>query len=166
RRTRRPPPASEAAAATEADMMMVDPRGDRLLLRTRQEVTEAYPYPMMPTHFLDRDPENARFKEGNFLNFNCAKCPRPTMRWGQAQPSWTYWALPFLGRWLAAKIDGREEMGVPTAGIQEDEDLLNVALWKEGATKAWCMWQKGGAEFVWLNYLKEHAPGPVPHYKD
>ena len=23
-----------------------------------------------------------------------------TMRWGHAHPTWTYWALPFLGRWL------------------------------------------------------------------
>eukprot|EP00913_Durusdinium_trenchii_P005739 g5353.t2 len=66
------------------------------------------------------------------------------MRWGHAHPTWTYWALPFLGRWLRRNF--RDET-LPATGkaialrvveIPEDEDLLNVGLWEEKAHKQWC----------------------------
>ena len=31
-------------------------------------------------------------------------CPWQTTRWGHAHPTWTYWALPFLGRWLRRNL--------------------------------------------------------------
>ena len=61
---------------------------------------------MMPTHFLDRDPRDERYKKGNYLRYSCEQCPAATMRWGQAQPSWSHWSLP-LSRWLSAKLRGR-----------------------------------------------------------
>lgn len=140
----------KVGASLDADMMMADPEGDSLLARTKDEITKEYPYPMMPVHFLDRDPANLKYYTGtgNYLVFECESCPKPTMRWGQAQPSWTYWSFPFLARWQAAKIAQRSEQGVPTRDIREDEDLLNVALWQEGASKQWCMWQTGGVGWV------------------
>jgi len=161
----------KTGASLDSDMMMVGPHADQLLHRTEEEVTESYPWPMMPTHFLTRDPRDCQqgspfIQSGNRLSYDCPGCPMPTMRWGQAQPSWTFWSLPFFARWLGAKLAGRSEQGVNTYLIGEDEDLLNVALWSEGATKAWCMYQMGGVSFVWENYFPEHAPGPSPFYED
>ncbi|CAE7499817.1 unnamed protein product [Symbiodinium natans] len=159
----------KVGASLDSDMLMVTAQADHLLNRTAEEITEKYPFPMMPTHFLDRDVRDSdtakRLHEGNFLSFSCKDCPTPTMRWGQAQPTWTYWSLPFLSRWLSAKVAGRKEQGVPTAGIAEDEDLLNVALWQEGATKAWCAFQTGGINFLWENVDPQHPPGPYPYYE-
>jgi len=158
---------AKVGASLDSDMMMVGPQADQLLSRTAEEITEAYPFPMMPTHFLSRDFRDAgRLQGSNYLYFNCKGCPKPTMRWGQAQPTWTYWSLPFLARWLSAKLGGHSEQGVPTEEIEEDEDLLNVALWREGASKAWCAYQMGGVSFLWENYFPEHAPGPSPYYND
>jgi len=156
----------KTGASLDSDMMMVGPHADQLLLRTEEEVTEVYPFPMMPTHFLTRDIRDAGSDLGNILPYSCDGCPMPTLRWGQAQPSWTFWSLPFFARWLGAKMAKRSEQGVATARIGEDEDLLNVALWTEGATKAWCMYQMGGVSFLWENYFPEHAPGPYPFYSD
>eukprot|EP00419_Tripos_fusus_P055867 CAMPEP_0172802802 /NCGR_PEP_ID=MMETSP1075-20121228/4097_1 /TAXON_ID=2916 /ORGANISM="Ceratium fusus, Strain PA161109" /LENGTH=438 /DNA_ID=CAMNT_0013641119 /DNA_START=56 /DNA_END=1372 /DNA_ORIENTATION=- len=154
----------KTGASLDSDMMMVGRHADQLLQRTEEEVTESYPWPMMPTHFLTRDPRESGKGLGNHFLYECAGCPTPTMRWGQAQPSWTFWSLPFFARWWGAKLAGRQEQGVNTLEIGEDEDLLNVALWREGATKAWCMYQMGGVGFVWENYFPEHAPGPSPFY--
>ena len=41
------------------------------------------------------------------------------------------------------RAPGVAQQGVPTRDIAEDEDLLNVALWTEGATKAWCASDQG-----------------------
>jgi hypothetical protein len=63
---------------------------------------------------------------------------------------WTYWALPFLGRWLRMNFRDetlprrvrdadKGELGVMTAlrvtDVPEDEDVLNIGVWEEGGTK-------------------------------
>jgi len=72
------------------------------------------------------------------------KCRWQTQRWGHAHPTWTFWAAPFLGRWLRRNF--RDET-LPAGGgkqalriidVGEDEDLLNVGTWEEGGTKQWC----------------------------
>ncbi|CAJ1373594.1 unnamed protein product [Effrenium voratum] len=156
----------KVGASLDSDMMMATPHADQLLQRTEEEINEKYRFPMMPTHFLDRDPRDSESGKGNFAKYTCDQCPTPTMRWGQAQPTWTHWSLNFVSRWLAAKIAGRPEQGVPTRDISEDEDLLNVALWKEGATKSWCAFQTGGINFLWENLYPQHPPGPSPYYDD
>ncbi|CAJ1402594.1 unnamed protein product [Effrenium voratum] len=152
----------------EEDMMFVSPQADTLFARTREEITELYPFPMLPTHFLDRDPANKEAKYGNFLEFTVPgspdpRFPRPTLRWGQAQGTWSFWALPFVGRWLAAKLLGREEQGVPTRSLGEAEDLLNVGLWREKASKA----QEPGAcgrrwGRTWRGTISSARGRPVP----
>jgi len=153
----------------DSDMLMVTKKADSLLERTRQEINKGYPFPMMPVHFLDRDPNDERGKgnygvrreghpedkgwrqlQSNFLIYTCDGCPDPTMRWGQAQPSWTYWSLPFISRWLSAKMHGQTLLGVNVKSVDEDEDLLNVGLWAEGATKSWCQFQPAAA-FSWID---------------
>jgi len=152
----------KVGASIDSDMMMASSKADSLFSRSREEITEAYPYPMLPVHFLDRDPANLKYYDGtgNYLVYDCDGCPKPTMRWGQAQPTWTFWSLPFFGRWQASKLTGGLRQGVNTASIDEDEDLLNVALWTEGASKQWCMWQPAGVGFVSDNLYSQNPPGP------
>lgn len=157
---------AKVGASLDSDMLLVGPQADQLLQRTAEEITEKYPFPMMPTHFLDRDPRDQKFGKGNFLSFTCKNCPAATMRWVQAQPTWTHWSFPFVSRWLGAKMRGQPEQGVPTDDVAEDEDLLNVALWREGATKSWCAFQTGGINFLWENLYPQHPPGPYPYYED
>lgn len=156
----------KVGVSLDSDMTMVTPLADNLFQRTKEEINAAYPFPMMPVHFLDRDPADAWAKKGNFLSYDCDGCPKPTMRWGQAQPSWTFYSLPFLARWQTAKLGGLVQRGVQTKSVSQDEDMLNVALWSEGATKQWCVFQSGGTDFVWQNYLPQHPPGPNPYYED
>ncbi|CAK9064793.1 unnamed protein product [Durusdinium trenchii] len=120
----------------------VAPGVDRLFDMTEREIHEKYPFPIMPVHFLDRGPKDL----GVWWSRYCPNdvCSLQTMRWGHAHPTWTYWALPFLGRWLRRNF--RDET-LPATGkaialrvveIPEDEDLLNVGLWEEKAHKQWC----------------------------
>ena len=107
---------------------------------------EKYPFPIMPVHFLDRGPKDL----GVWWRRYCPNdvCSLQTMRWGHAHPTWTYWALPFIGRWLRRNFRD-ETLPKVTVGtvkapalrvveIPEDEDLLNVGLWEEKAHKQWC----------------------------
>lgn len=107
---------------------------------------EKYPFPIMPVHFLDRGPKDL----GVWWRRYCPNdvCSLQTMRWGHAHPTWTYWALPFIGRWLRRNFRD-EKLPKVTVGtvkapalrvveIPEDEDLLNVGLWEEKAHKQWC----------------------------
>jgi len=152
----------KVGASLDSDMMMANSMADRLLARTQDEITEAYPYPMLPVHFLDRDPANLKYYTGtgNYLVYDdCPSCPKPTMRWGQAQPTWTFWSLPFLARWQAAKLSGSRRLGVNLDEVSEDEDMLNVALWAEGARKQWCMWQPSGVGFVEDQLYDQEPPG-------
>jgi len=152
----------KVGVSLDSDMIMANSMADSILARTRDEITEAYPYPMLPVHFLDRDPANLKYYTGtgNYLVYDsCPSCPKPTMRWGQAQPTWTFWSLPFLARWQAAKLSGSQYLGVDLSQVAEDEDMLNVALWAEGARKQWCMWQPGGVGFVESQLYDQMPPG-------
>jgi len=156
----------KVGASLDSEMMMVGSHADDLLKRTKEEITQNYPYPMMPTHFLDRDPADRSAGIGNYLLYDCDGCPEETMRWGQAQPTWTYWSLPFISKWLDARVNHKQIGEIEVGSISEDEDLLNVALWNAGAKKEWCAWQMGGTSFVWENYFPQHSPGPYPYYSD
>ena len=117
----------------------VAPQVDRLFELTEREVTEAYAFPILPVHFLDRGPKDL----GVWWSRYCPndRCSLQTMRWGHAHPTWTYWALPFVGRWLRANF--RDETlpklakapALRVLEIPEDEDLLNVGLWEDKAHK-------------------------------
>lgn len=148
----------------EEDMMLVSPRADGLLARTKEEIDRRYRLPMLGTHFLDRDPANEKKGYGNYLKFTIGGSPdplwpRPTLRWGQAQASWTFWAFPFVGRWLGARMVGAEYKGVLTSKLGQAEDVYNVALWRENASKAWCLWQPVGTDIAWNNLKGQRAPG-------
>ena len=79
----------------------LSPGVDSLFPRVQQEVTRAYPFPILPAHFLDKGPASSG--EGSWWRRYCpggAPCRLQTTRWGHSQPAWTFWALPFFGRWL------------------------------------------------------------------
>jgi len=133
----------------------VAPSVDAIFNRTAEEITERYPLPILPSHFLDWGPTDQgpggqgaklwdRFCPGG--KAKTGKCKWQTSRWGHAHPTWTFWALPFLGRWLRrnyrdewlpARHDG-DMKALRVVDVTEDEDLLNVGTWEEGGTKQWC----------------------------
>ncbi|CAE8586329.1 unnamed protein product [Polarella glacialis] len=123
----------------------VAPGVDTLFKMTEREITKDYPIPMMPVHFLDRGPKDL----GSWWPRYCphGECSLQTLRWGHAHPTWTFWALPFYGRWLRrnfrdeslqALVHPIRAPALRVTDIPEDEDLLNVAMWEEKATKQWC----------------------------
>jgi len=121
---------------------------DYLLDRAAEETTAEYPYPIMPVHWMSRDPQSSDMQGGKksyapelAYTLNDKEAPERTMRWGHAHPTWTHHALPFLAEWLSYALapDRTKAPGWFNAqGYLEDEDLLNVALWADGATKQWC----------------------------
>lgn len=128
----------------------IAPNADVLFKLTEGYVDKAYPFPLMPAHFLDwsiKDQKDAPWWPRYCPNPS-KPCPMQTMRWAHAHPTWTYWALPFFGRWVRrhfrderlpnVTLQGFEAPGLRVGNIPEDEDLLNVALWEERASKQWC----------------------------
>jgi len=111
---------------------------DYMFARAAEEGGEAYPYPILPVHWLTRDPDTS----GPYpFQFKSSDGPERTMRWGHAHPTWTYEAIGFLARW-SAYVLAPEQSGAPEwLRIQpslEDEGMFNVALWAENKTKQWC----------------------------
>jgi len=148
---------------------LIAPGMDMFFKSTAREITEKYPWPMMPTHWMSRDTshEHEPYHGYRFRAWGGER----TMRWGHAHPTWSYWALPFLGdllnerfvaalrvapegrsvnAWKLSSLSGRGMMGLikDKARVRreasykpfmmEDEDMLNVALWRDQAPKHWC----------------------------
>mmetsp|Transcript_165173 Transcript_165173/g.292534 ORF Transcript_165173/g.292534 Transcript_165173/m.292534 type:complete len:434 (-) Transcript_165173:10-1311(-) len=133
----------------DADQFVV--RGvDNLFQRTREEVTRRYPYPILPVHFMSRDDVSSS-KYAKY-NFQCERCPARTMRWAQAHPTYTHWALPFMGRWLGRALTGRIQKHFGSTEGTGDEGIWNFALWAENATKQWCKHDIPGSD-VYHRYL-------------
>lgn len=115
--------------------------------RTREEVTEAYPYPILPVHWASKDDDPAFLDRMPFAcyAFKCPGCPTRTMRWAQAHPTWTFHALPFVGDLLVGAMDTPHRvlsLSVEASKpVIEDEDYFNVGLWSVGATKQWCKFE-------------------------
>merc|ERR1719310_7775 len=129
----------------------VAPGVDALFNRTAEEVTADYPMPILPVHFLeDKTPKTSGFSAWKrYCDGDGAECPRQTLRWGHGHPTWTYFALPHIGRWLRRNfrdetlpptIPGDASSALRVTDIPEDEDLFNVALWEEKGHKQWCKW--------------------------
>lgn len=120
---------------------------DYLLDRAAEETTVEYPYPIMPVHWMSRDPESSDMQGGTSwppeyaYQFHDKKAPKRTMRWGHAHPTWTHHSLPFLAEWTSYALAPGKTKAPDWLGYQgylEDEDLLNMASWAKKATKQWC----------------------------
>jgi len=138
---------------------------DEVFNSTRREVTARYPWPMLPVHWMSRDAYRGNpYPAYAFTLYR----EKHTMRWNHAHPTWSYFALPFLsdllleryiardgGSFNAWRLQDASSIGLlallkagETSQVArdvryrgwmiEDEDMLNVNLWRDGADKAWC----------------------------
>jgi hypothetical protein len=151
----------------------VAPGVDAIFQRTEDEVTQNYAMPILPVHFLDRGPAD----QGAYWNRYCPHdhCRWQTARWGHAHPTWTYWALPWVGRWLRRnfrdetlpELKGGSMSALRVTDIPEDEDLLNIATWEEGGTKQWCKFDvPGPSDFDSLLEMSEMDESEQPEFAD
>lgn len=132
----------------------VAPGADYMFNMTAREVTKDYPIPILPVHyfsFTQKDaPSNIWWRR---FCPDPPKCELHSMRWSHAHPTWTFWALPWLGKWLRRLF--RDEVllaesdkgSLRIADIPEDEDMLNVAAWEDKVTKQWCKFDNDRTEF-------------------
>jgi len=138
---------------------------DYLFQRTKEEVTDAYPYPIMPVHWMTKDDTMGQKHAYEVYDFHCPDCPTRTMRWGQAHPTWSSAALPFLGKWLEKAFSQQDIFG---QRFLEDEDLFNIALWDAGVKKQWCKFDlaPGDVEHMYPSDLSAPRPMMVPQFED
>mmetsp|Transcript_68155 Transcript_68155/g.197566 ORF Transcript_68155/g.197566 Transcript_68155/m.197566 type:complete len:941 (+) Transcript_68155:120-2942(+) len=146
---------------------LIAPGMDRLFQGTRREITDRYPWIMLPVHWMSR--EGTRPDPYWEYAFRGWEGPR-SMRWGHAHPTWSYWALAFLGDLLFERFSatGGRSLGGDSVHwdlqaarsrgllqvfkegktikrpnrlaqfMAEDEDMFNVGLWRDTARKDWC----------------------------
>jgi len=144
---------------------IIAPAFDKMFAGTRREINANYPWIMMPVHWMSRESKKPEpYWEYAFRDWSGKR----TMRWGHAHPTWSYWALPFLcdmtferfsatmrpgsiiDVWNLPEAQSKGLLQVLEAGrtanrkakqeafMNEDEDMMNVALWRDGVTKDWC----------------------------
>jgi len=151
----------------DADMLL-GPNCDKLFDATEREITAEYPYPIMPVHWMSRYTEPGKKIDGyGGYAISYPGDPKPIgrgdpnfpprIRWAHCHPTWTYHALPFIADALLAKVDysmwsavprvvagitaaGGKPVATPANYMREDEDLLNILLWRYGQHKLWCKW--------------------------
>lgn len=117
---------------------------DSMLQRASEETTKEYPYPIMPVHWMSRDPEDQEMKPYPWAyswHWRDPHGPKQIARWGHAHPTFGHHALPWLAKWTSyvlAPAEARAPAWLTKQGWVEDEDLMNVALWASNATKQWC----------------------------
>merc|ERR1712217_756099 len=66
---------------------------DQVFEGTRREITAHHPWPLLPVHWMSRDPYPGN---GYAVYVFTAYNGTHTMRWSHAHPTWSYWALAFL----------------------------------------------------------------------
>merc|ERR1712137_584118 len=129
----------------------VAPGVDSMFPRIQSEITQDYRLPVLPVHFLSKSSQDGGKWWKRFckrLDLGSHGCPGQLTRWSHAHPTWTFWALPFFGRWLRRILrdevlaerpkDNFTAPELKVIDVAGPEDLLNVALWEDGATKQWC----------------------------
>merc|ERR1711920_578275 len=176
---------------------IIAPGMDQLFVGTRREITATHPWPMLPVHWMSRDAKKPEpYWEYAFRDWSG---PR-SLRWGHAHPTWTFWALLFLGDLLKERLGSSDrgrrgqdievwpleearEHGVLEVlkrgrkakrtldykpWMREDEDMLNVGLWRDNSRKDWCKYDlepdlfKNIAMAPDLYYDKRWYPEGVP----
>jgi hypothetical protein len=108
-------------------------------------------YPMYATSY----PGDGTDGKGAGESTTTAKQFPPRDRWAHAHPTWTFHALPFMLDALTCKLwpeiwessprvieamGGIKPLRNPVHYMQEDEDLLNILLWRYKKHKQWCKW--------------------------
>lgn len=138
---------------------------DDIFHRTKEEVTRAYPYPILPVNWMARDPEENPSQTAHnwYFKGNSSDLPTRSMRWCHLQPTWTHHALPFIAQWSAWEM--QQDIAVPPDWLMEQgsldaEELLNVALWSANATKQWCKYTSSSANEFEI-FLQQATPTKV-----
>lgn len=129
----------------DADQWVVHHGADSIVDRAFEETTKEYPYPVLPVHFMSKDPESddmrARPKKHTFV-FKNTDGPYPrTMQWGHSHPTWTHYALPWLARWTSYVLSPEKTESpqwLKDQGFVSDEPLMNFASWSDKLTRQWC----------------------------
>ena len=94
------------------------------------------------------------------------------IRWAHAHPTWTYHALPFITDALLAKLDfvawsnlprvvkaiGSTPEQNPSVYMREDEDMLNILLWRYKKHKQWYVLLRIG---IYIIYIYKYIPPEV-----
>lgn len=114
---------------------------DLMLKRASEETNRQYPYPIMPVHWMSRDPDSsdmAVYPARYTWRFKSKEAPVRSMRWGVLAPQ------SHAPKWLQEQ------------GHLEDEELLNVALWAEAGTKQWCRYDLTSPN-MFDKYLKQDS---------
>eukprot|EP00933_Yihiella_yeosuensis_P033782 TRINITY_DN27420_c0_g1_i1.p1 TRINITY_DN27420_c0_g1~~TRINITY_DN27420_c0_g1_i1.p1 ORF type:complete len:729 (-),score=126.08 TRINITY_DN27420_c0_g1_i1:617-2803(-) len=169
---------------------------DQVFEATKREVTEHYPWPILPVHWMSRDetPGNP-YRHYAFKGWDGPQ----TMRWNHAHPTWTYWALPFLGDMMQERMaaaTGRQvhikvwdleltrsdktlfqilklgekakakRLAEMTNFMWEDEDMFNVNLWKHKVTKTWCKFDLEPALYTFRRGMNDNIYFDPKWYPD
>jgi len=135
---------------------------DVMFQRAAEETTKEYPYPVLPVHWMTKDPESDDMAQhpANWLWSWTSKDtpgPKQTQRWSHAHPTWTFYALPWMAKWTSfvlapSKTDGPEWL--KPQGFWSDEPLLNVAAWADGLAKQWCKYDLT-SPYDYADYLRQ-----------
>mmetsp|Transcript_149578 Transcript_149578/g.479476 ORF Transcript_149578/g.479476 Transcript_149578/m.479476 type:complete len:511 (+) Transcript_149578:302-1834(+) len=174
---------------------IIAPGMDSVFNGTRREITDRYPWPMLPVHWMSRDRYPGNGYEAYVFDLYKEK---HTMRWNHAHPTWTFWAVAFLCDLLLERYMGRSGSGqaikawklqdVSRGGLMsilraggtsqesragnyqgwmiEDEDMLNVNLWRDGAAKAWCKFDLEPSLFLTRPFLQKNMYFDPQWYPD
>jgi len=147
---------------------IIAPGMDRFFEGTRREIHDHYPWPMLPVHWMSRDElEGLLYADMNFKGWSGVRTMRwghahPTWTFwalpfltdllferysvsfsrtfsGTRVPVWRLQDAVANGV-LAMLDENRQTKRVAKWGdfMYEDEDMLNVGLWRDGAVKEWC----------------------------
>jgi len=143
----------------DADMIVAK-HVDNLFVATAREITADYPFPILPVHWMTRykDPNNPHGYSAYATQYpgdpdGTAEWP-VRLRWCHAHPTWTHHALPFWTDTLIHKMDyakwknlarvverfGPDAKQNPRQYLGEDEDMMNIMLWRYKQHKQWCKW--------------------------
>lgn len=112
---------------------IVLPAGDALFKSARAYTTLDYPYPLMAVHWMSRDAHGDEYAEAHAFTFQNTTLNR-SMRYNHAHATWTYHALEWLCSYYARALTDMTVRGLT------DEELANVLLWEQGATRQMCKW--------------------------
>ena len=141
----------------EADSWIL-PGADALFDTVQKHIEEnRYPFPLLPLHYMNVTSKSSGIGNSIWWSRYCpdpAKpCPKQTMKFAQSLPIWNHRSLEFFGRWLGRHfrdqllspviVEGflvAEELRV--GDVMEDDELLNIGLWEDGAVRQLCQFDQ------------------------
>ena len=119
---------------------LVFPGIDHFFGAAEREIHSAYPYPILPVHYVERERDTESY--WTHVCVDAEGSCNQSMQWSQLSRCfiWSLEALPFLASLLRAMLrDEAWTAEAPYAPLRvrrtDTETLMNLALWKVGANK-------------------------------